>query len=148
MSDSPVLLTIRRRLIGTFVIICILVFIAWMLAGTIGNSTDNMYRAVKSGGAIDMAAVESAEHASMVASRYYAGYSIAIINVVAVVGWSVTRRIVGACLALQKGAAEFAGGNLTYRIHWPHQDEFSELASHINDMASQLARARGGTNAG
>ena len=140
------MLTIRRRLIGTFVITCVLVFLAWMLAGSIGNSTDNMFHAVKSDGGINMANVEAAEHASMVASRIYAGYSAAIIAFVAVAGWSLARRVVGGCLALQKGADEFTRGNLAYRISWPENDEFGRLASQFNDMVTHLARARGETD--
>lgn len=135
-------MTIRRRLIDTFIIICFLVFLGWSFARFLGMSADLMYRSVTTARVVNIGEVEVAQKAAIMARRFHTGYSIAIIIATVIAGWLLTRRIVGGCRALQKGADEFAQGNLAYRVTWPEKDEFGQLASHFNDMARNLAEAQ------
>jgi two-component system, NtrC family, sensor kinase len=61
------------------------------------------------------------------------------ISFAAAVGWWLTRTIVRRVESLRRGARRIGAGDLGVRIELPGHDEFAELASSFNQMASSLA---------
>ncbi len=64
-------------------------------------------------------------------------FALAFLAAVAT-GWILMRSIEKPIEVLRSGALRIAQGDLVTPIHWPYQDEFSELAETFNQMSAQL----------
>jgi class 3 adenylate cyclase len=89
-------------------------------------------------------------HTTVTLLRQVMGNSFAVLTVqillsallFTIVFLILSKRILQGCDSLTQGAREIASGNLDYRIHSKHKDEFAAVGHHFNEMAENLAKAR------
>ena len=134
--------SLRARLIGNFVAMVILVWLAWVVAEGWFFSVHSfawLFAAHLDHPTVIRGMIDDAYSGAKVSALVFA---LVITGLTALAGWVITRRIMEGCRTLQEGANHFASGNLHYKISSGRRDEFGRLADHFNDMASKLATAQ------